>query len=273
MKTYFGALFFLIPLAVFTQTAVMCYNIRNNNPDDNENWWKYRKTEVTEMINYYNPEILGIQEGLNDQVKYLDSNLSGYKYIGVGRDDGKQQGEYAAIFYKTETMKLLSSKTYWLSETPDHVSVGWDASMERVVTFGKFLDKRTNDTLYVFNAHFDHRGKIARKKSVELILSIIENMDLFDKKVILMGDFNSEPTDEPIKLIKTKLVDYYNSKNVVTYGPTGTFHGFDTGATINKRIDYIFTKNIKAKTYVHIDDRRKNKLYLSDHLPVLLTME
>lgn len=276
MKTYMYIVFFLVqivPVTVFGQTAVMSYNLRYNNPKDQENWWEHRKSEVAEMISYYAPEILGIQEGLNSQVKYLDSTLLGYNYIGVGRDDGKQKGEYAAIFYKTESMTLLASKTYWLSETPDRVSVGWDASMERVVTFGKFLDKRSQDTLYVFNAHYDHKGKVARKKSTELILSVMDTMGIADKKVLLMGDLNSEPNNEPIKLFKTQMVDHYNQKGVITYGPTGTFHGFDTQGTLNKRIDYIFTKNVNAKAYIHIDDRRKNNLYLSDHLPVLLKME
>jgi len=263
----------IVPLAGYGQTDVMSYNLRYNNPKDQENWWEHRKSEVAEMISFYAPEILGIQEGLNSQVKYLDSTLLGYNYIGVGRDDGKQKGEYAAIFYKIESMSLLASKTYWLSKTPDRVSVGWDASMERVATFGKFLDKRSQDTLYVFNAHYDHKGKIARKKSTELILSIMDTMGIGDKKVLLMGDLNSEPNDEPIKLFKTQMEDHYNQKAVVAYGPTGTFHGFDTQGTLNKRIDYIFTKNIKAKAYIHIDDRRKNNLYLSDHLPVLLKME
>lgn len=276
MKKHIRILFFLsqiLPLTLLGQTSVMSYNIRYDNPNDNENWWKYRKSEVAKMINYYAPEIVGIQEGLNNQVKYLDSTLIGYKYVGVGRDDGKFKGEYTAVFYKTERIKALSTKTYWLSETPDKVSIGWDASMERIVTFGEFLDKKTNDTLYVFNCHYDHKGEVAQKKSTDLILKIIKDKKITNKKIILLGDFNSQPNEAPIKKFESLMVDNYNKKHVTTYGPLGTFNQFKTDLEIKKRIDYIFTKNINVIEYIHIDDRRKNNLHLSDHLPVLIKIE
>ena len=273
MKNYIYAFFLLVqicPLALIGQTSIMSYNIRYDNPSDNENWWEYRKHDMSQMMTYYAPEIIGIQEGLNNQVKYLDSVLIDYSYVGVGRDDGKIKGEYTAIFYKTERMKLLTTQTYWLSETPESVSVGWDAAMERIVTFGKFLDVQTNDTLYIFNCHYDHIGKVARKKSTELLLGIMDEMSLADKKIILMGDLNCEPYDEPITLFKTEMVDNYNKKGVLTYGPLGTFNQFNTNSILDKRIDYIFTKNINVKAYRHIDDRKQNNLLLSDHLPVLI---
>ena len=276
MKKHIRILFFLtqiFPLTLIGQTSVMSYNIRYDNPNDNENWWQNRKSEVARMINYYAPEIIGIQEGLNNQVKYLDSTLLGYKYVGVGRDDGKLKGEYTAIFYKTESIKALSTKTFWLSETPDKVSTGWDASMERIVTFGAFLNKKTNDTLYVFNCHYDHKGKVAQEKSTDLILKIIKDKKITNKKIILLGDFNSESYEVPIKKFQSLLVDNFNKKYVITYGPLGTFNQFKTDLEIKRRIDYIFTKNINVKEYIHIDDRRKNNLHLSDHLPVLIKIE
>ena len=271
MKNYIYILLFLIqliPLTVFSQTSIMSYNIRYSTQNDNENWWEHRKEEVAQLIDYYSPEILGIQEGLDKQVKYLDTFLSNYSYVGVGRDDGKLKGEYAAIFYKHERLKLISTKTYWLSETPDEISIGWDASFKRVVTFGEFYDIQTKDTLYVFNCHFDHKGKISRKKSAELILQIIEDKKIINKKVIVMGDLNCEPDDEPMKLLKVNLEDTYNSVGTVTYGPVGTFNEFNTEMLLQRRIDYILVKNIEVKEYRHIDDRRKNNLFPSDHLPI-----
>ena len=271
MKNYIYILLFLIqliPLTVFSQTSIMSYNIRYSTQNDNENWWEHRKEEVAQLIDYYSPEILGIQEGLDKQVKYLDTFLSNYSYVGVGRDDGKLKGEYAAIFYKHERLKLISTKTYWLSETPDEISIGWDASFKRVVTFGEFYDIQTKDTLYVFNCHFDHKGKISRKKSAELILQIIEDKKITNKKVIVMGDLNCEPDDEPMKLLKVNLEDTYNSVGTVTYGPVGTFNEFNTEMLLQRRIDYILVKNIEVKEYRHIDDRRKNNLFPSDHLPI-----
>lgn len=271
MKNYIYILLFLIqliPLTVFSQTSIMSYNIRYSTQNDNENWWEHRKEEVAQLIDYYSPEILGIQEGLDKQVKYLDTFLSNYSYVGVGRDDGKLKGEYAAIFYKHERLKLISTKTYWLSETPNEISVGWDASFKRVVTFGEFYDIQTKDTLYVFNCHFDNIGKISRKKSAELILQIIEDKKITNKKVIVMGDLNCEPDDEPMELLKVNLEDTYSSAATVTYGPVGTFNEFNTEMLLQRRIDYILVKNIEVKEYRHIDDRRKNNLFPSDHLPI-----
>ncbi len=268
MKKYSYIIFLLIPLTLSSQTSIMSYNIRYSTQNDGENWWEFRKNEVAQLIDYYSPEIFGIQEGLDKQVKYLDTFLSNYSYVGVGRDDGKLKGEYAAIFYKHERLKLISTKTYWLSETPDEISIGWDASFKRVVTFGEFYDIQTKDTLYVFNCHFDHKGKISRKKSAELILQIIEDKKVINKRVIVMGDLNCEPDDEPMKLLKVNLEDTYNSAGTVTYGPVGTFNEFNTEMLLQRRIDYILVKNIEVKEYRHIDDRRKNNLFPSDHLPI-----
>ena len=268
MKKHSYIIFLLIPFTLLSQTSIMSYNIRYSTENDGENWWEFRKNEVAQLIDYYSPEIFGIQEGLEKQVKYLDTFLSNYSYVGVGRDDGKLKGEYAAIFYKHERLKLISTKTYWLSKTPDEISIGWDASFKRVVTFGEFYDIQTKDTLYVFNCHFDHIGKISRKKSAELILQIIEDKKITNKKVIVMGDLNCGPDDEPMELLKVNLEDTYNSVGTVTYGPVGTFNQFNTEILLQKRIDYILVKNIEVKEYRHIDDRRKNNLFPSDHLPI-----
>lgn len=260
----------LISLSTLGQTSVMSFNLRFNNPKDNENSWEYRKEEVLEMLRYYSPEIIGIQEGLKNQVTYIDSVLNDYNYVGVGREDAHTKGEYAAIFYKTDRLKLLESKTYWLSEKPEEVSVGWDAAMERIVTFSKFKDLKNLDTLNVFNAHYDHVGKIAREESSKLILNIISDRKILKEKIIVMGDLNSEPEDQPIKLLKQTLEDSYENKNTKTYGPLGTYNGFNRDLIMQRRIDYILTKNINVIEYIHIDDKRKNNLFLSDHLPVLL---
>ncbi len=263
----------LIPCTLPAQTSAMTYNIRYDNPDDNENAWPHRKEEITKMIHYYSPELLGIQEGLHHQVTYLDSTLHDYTYIGVGRDDGDTKGEYTAIFYQHDRLHLVSSNTYWLSPTPNQVSVGWDASMERIVTYGLFIDKITNDTLHVFNAHFDHRGPQARENSAAQIVKMIEDKHLLDKKVIVMGDFNCEPHEPPMKVFTSQLDDHYKHSKAVSYGPLGTNNRFDTNFFLDRRIDYVLTKNLNVSTYRHIDDRRHNNLWLSDHLPVLIKIE
>jgi len=263
----------LLCFNVYGQTSIMTYNIRYNNSNDNENWWEKRKTEVVQMIKYYHPDIFGIQEGLNDQVNYINNNLPNYTYTGVGRNDGKTKGEYAAIFYNSDNFELISSRTYWLSKTPNKVSIGWDASMERITTYGVFRNIKTNDTLHVFNSHYDHIGKIAQQKSSEIIIDLIKQKQLENKKLIVMGDLNSSPHEKAILHLKTILDDTFEVAESIVYGPVGTFNKFDTNFVPIYRIDYIFTKNLNTKSYRNIDDRRKNNLWLSDHLPVFVELK
>ena len=156
---------------------------------------------------FYAPDILGIQEGLHTQVSYLDDHLKAYDYVGVGRDDGKTRGEYAAIFYRPDRLKLLGDDTFWLSETPQRISVGWDASMERICTYAFFMDKQTGISFLVFNTHFDHIGKIARQKSAQLILKKINELNKDGWPVIVMGDFNLNDQSQPIQLLSSQLSD------------------------------------------------------------------
>lgn len=269
MKHYFPLLFLLLPFLLQAQTSFMTFNLRYNNPGDKENCWEYRKEEVADMLHRYHPDILGIQEGLQDQVLYLDSALEDYSYTGVGRDDGKTKGEYSAIFYNTSRFRLLSMKTYWLSDTPDTVSVGWDAAMERIATFAMFSDLRNGDTLCVFNTHMDHIGVLARENSARLILRMIDERQLWNKQLVVMGDFNATPLEAPVQLFAKKLQCAYNNSRDTKLGPSGTFNAFNTTDPVAKRIDYIFTKNIIISHYEHLADRRKNNLWLSDHLPVI----
>lgn len=263
----------MMVLGLNAQKSIMTYNIRYNNPGDKENWWENRKQDVATLIQYYQPDILGIQEGLHDQVKYLDNALEKYAFVGVGRDDGKEKGEYTAIFFNNQNLELLKTKTYWLSETPDRVSVGWDASMERIVTYAKFKDKKTKNIIHVFNCHYDHIGKMARENSSKLVLDLIKKMGVANEPIAVIGDLNSLPEEKPIQLLKTKLQDAFETSSMPAYGPTGTFNSFNPNAELTRRIDYILTKNLKVKGFRSIDDRRKNGLYPSDHLPVLITLD
>lgn len=255
------------------QTTAMTFNLRYNNPDDKDNWWEHRKPEVAQLINYYHPTVMGIQEGLNNQITFLKDNLPDYDYIGVGRDDGKTKGEYAAVFYDTKKVKVLDHGTFWLSETPEKVSVGWDASMERICTWGKFQLLATNQTFYVFNCHFDHIGPVARKNSAKLVLEKIKEMGLENKPLLLTGDFNGTPDSEPIQIFSAALNDGLKVSETPLYGPKGTFNAFDISKTPENRIDYIFVQGLNVVKYRHIDDKRSNGLYISDHLPVFAQFE
>lgn len=253
-------------------TKLITYNIRYDNPNDGNNIWENRKSKLAGLLNYYEPSFFGIQEGLLHQVEFLDSSLPAYEYIGVGRDDGKQKGEYCAIFYDTRTYKVIMDSTFWLSETPDIPSNGWDANLNRICTYGLFENLHTKERIWFMNTHFDHRGKMARENSARLISERVELINEDNLPLVLMGDFNATVEQKPIQIIKTTLSDALKISEKPFYGPPGTSNGFRMDEIV-RRIDYLFTRNVKVLSYSHIDDRRDNNLHISDHLPVLMVID
>ena len=252
---------------------IMTYNIRYDNTNDGENQWSKRKEFLSNQIAFYSPNIFGIQEGLNHQVQYLDSVFNNYNYIGVGRDDGKTKGEYSAIFYNNEKFEVLNEGTFWLSDTPDEISVGWDASMERICTYGLFKNNVTNEQFFVFNTHFDHIGNMARVNSAALILKKTVEFNPKNLPVIVMGDFNLTPDTEPIQLLSKELNDTKRVSVSKPFGPIGTFNGFKFDKPISNRIDYIFTskQGVEVLKYAVLSDSKDCK-YPSDHLPVFIEL-
>ena len=265
---------FTISSNIYSQPhSIISYNIRYDNNWDIENSWKIRRNKISQILVQYSPSIIGIQEGLLNQVQYIDSSLIDYDYVGVGRDDGKKKGEFCAIYFDTTRYVLLKNSTFWLSETPDTISVGWDAALERICTYGLFKDRITKEEFLVFNTHFDHIGVVAREKSSELILKRINKINYQSLPVILMGDFNSIPNSSPVKEIKTELSDALQISLEKLQGPRGTFNGFNEDLPIEKRIDYIFTNDLKVLSYTHINDRLINNRHISDHLPVMIKIQ
>lgn len=252
----------------------MSYNIRYDNPGDGKDRWDIRKSELIDLMKSQNASIMGIQEGLYHQVQYLDSCLTNFTYSGVGRDDGITRGEYSAIFYDSTLFSAEEELTFWLSETPDTISVGWDASMERICTYAKLKHKESGLIIHVFNTHFDHLGEKARLESAMLIIDKIMELCYEDEHIILMGDFNAEPGSEPIRQLFSFFNDIDPHQIDMQYGgPVGTFTGFDPEAIAEKRIDYIFTANIELLSYTHLDRLRKNGRRISDHLPVIVKIK
>ena len=265
---------FIISSSIYSQPySIISYNIRYDNNWDVENSWKIRRNKISQILIQYSPSIIGIQEGLLNQVQYIDSSLINYDYVGVGRDDGKEKGEFCAIYFDTTRYVLLKNSTFWLSETPDTISVGWDAALERICTYGLFKDRITKEEFWVFNTHFDHIGVIAREKSSELILKRINKINRQSLPVILMGDFNSIPNSPPVKEIITELSDALQISLEKLQGPRGTFNGFNEDLPIEQRIDYIFTNKLKVLSYTHINDRLDNNRHISDHLPVMIKIQ
>lgn len=258
-----------------TVLKVMTFNIRYDNPDDGENAWPVRKQYVSEIIKRNNVDFLGIQEGLKNQVDYLAEELSNYSWIGIGRDDGKEAGEYSAVFYRKDKFDKLESNTFWLSETPWKPGLGWDAVCNRIVTWGKFKDKKTGKIFYIFNTHFDHRGKLARKNSALLIKRTIDSL-CSGEPVIITGDFNSSIGSEPYRILTSSKGNnkyvFDNSENISSVkhdGPDGTSNRFDTGKNPTGPIDFVFvSKGIKVISHKTISSEFNNH-YPSDHFPVL----
>lgn len=254
------------------EIKVMTYNIKcdyNPNVEDN---WNSRKEGMIELINHYAPDLMGVQEAVPSQMAFLDSVLLDYDFIGVGRDDGKQKGEYSAIFYRKEQFNVIEQNTFWLSDTPEAVSIGWDAAYQRICTFGLFEDQISKKKFWVFNTHFDHVGDQARINSAALIINKVKELNQHDLPVFIMGDFNLTPETEAILTLQNKFNDSRITSLKPPYGPSGTFNGFNE-ENVTTRIDYIFTQKAIVQTHTHIDDRLQTGKWISDHLPVLIEAE
>lgn len=266
-------LLLLVTLSASAQIGVMSYNIKYANENDGDNSWSQRKDHLTNQLKFYEPHILGLQEALLEQLQHFEEHLPQYKYVGVAREDGKHKGEFTAIFYDTIKFAQEESNTFWLSETPEKVSVGWDASLPRICTWVRLKDLDTGQRFLVFNSHFDHIGEKARVESAKLILKMIEVVNSEDLPVILMGDFNLEPEAEGIKLLAGNMNDTRKVSRKVSFGPEGTFNGYNYHEVATRRIDYIFTslKNIDVIKYGVLTDSKDLK-YPSDHFPVLVSL-
>ncbi len=254
--------------------SAMTYNIRYATTNDGDNQWEKRKDFLTDQISFYAPDIFGIQEGLQHQVDFIDEQLPTYNFIGVGRDDGDKKGEYCAIFYNREKLDLLGQSTFWLSTSPEKVSVGWDAAMERICTYGFFMEMETGAMFWVFNTHFDHIGVLAREKSSELIVQKIREINKDNLPVILMGDFNLNDQSKAINYLSSSFNDSRNISFNSPFGPYGTFTGFEFHEPVKDRIDYIFCskENIQVEKYAVLTDSKDSK-YPSDHFPVFVEVK
>jgi endonuclease/exonuclease/phosphatase family metal-dependent hydrolase len=256
-----------------TTTKVMTYNIRLDVESDGENRWDKRKDLLAGQVRFYEPDFMGVQEALPQQMHYLDETLPAYDFIGVGRDDGKEKGEFSAIFYNKDKFKVLKQSTFWLSQTPEKPGLGWDAACNRVCTYGLFENLKTKKKMWVFNTHFDHIGTTARMESAKLILAKIKELNKENYPFVLTGDFNLTEDNESIQRITADLYDARKVAKLV-YGPDGTWNAFDFTKPATERIDYIFIpkKNVTVTKYAILSDNKNNRYY-SDHLAVYSELE
>jgi endonuclease/exonuclease/phosphatase family metal-dependent hydrolase len=252
------------------EVRIMTYNLRLDVVSDGENAWPNRKEFLASQIEFHAPDVLGTQEGTPAQIDWLDERLTAYARIGEGREGG-HRGEYSAIYYNRRRFTPEASGTFWLSETPDTVSVGWDAALPRIVTWARFAERSGERDFYAFNTHFDHVGERARAQAAELILKKMSSLNPDGLPVVLTGDFNLTPETTPLQQLTDSLTDAFSAAPV-RLGPAGTFTGFNYAEPASRRIDYIFVSpGVEVVDFATLTDAVDGR-YPSDHFPLLATL-
>lgn len=250
------------------------FNIRYDNPYDSLNSWTYRKDTVANFIKTQNLDIVGMQEVLHHQLEDLKARLPEYAEVGVGREDGKTQGEYAPLFYKKDRFELLDNNTFWLSQYPDSVGfIGWDGACTRIATWAKLKDKTNGKIFMAINTHFDHVGTEARKKGALLIIEKIKEI-VGDQPAVVTGDFNVSDQSEAYQAITGNsfvLKDAHKTA-LQQEGASYTFHDFGRiPADSCEKIDFIFvTPQIEVQHSYIPEENREAKKFLSDHNPEIV---
>ena len=260
---------FLLPQFASAQSGelkVISYNIRMGSANDGTNSWVYRCGGTIEMLEDQMPDVFGVQEALKDQLDFIKEFADNYKWVGVGRDDGKKAGEYMAIFWNKKTMKLVDWGTFWLSETPNEPSMGWDAACMRTATWALMKDKRTGKRFYFVNTHLDHVGVEARKNGLKLIVDSIAEINPEGYPMVLTGDFNIKPTAAELKDLDScmKSARKFASKtdSHATFNNWGKAKG-------DEIIDYIYYSGFSScLEYQTVTKKYYDRKFISDHYPI-----
>jgi glycerophosphoryl diester phosphodiesterase len=249
---------------------VMTYNVRLDVASDGDNAWPKRKEFLASQIEFHAPDVLGTQEGTPAQIDWLDGRLTSYARVGEGREGG-HKGEYSAIYYHRQRLTVKDSGTFWLSETPDTVSTGWDAALPRIVTWARFAERTGGHDFMAFNTHFDHVGTQARQQSVDLILTMIDSLNKNGLPFVLTGDLNLTPDTAPLKKLSAALTDAFVAAPI-RLGPVGTFTGFRHDVPATRRIDYIMVDPaVEVINYATLTDAVDGR-YPSDHFAVVASL-
>jgi endonuclease/exonuclease/phosphatase family metal-dependent hydrolase len=263
----------LVVLIIFCQNvwgfSVLSYNIRYNNPNDGADAWDNRKEELYSYVFSGKYDVIGLQEVQKNQLDFLQSKPNEYSVYGVGREDGKEKGEYCPVFYNRNKFELVSSETRWLSETPFKPSKGWDADFERVVTIVKLKELKSGKFFYFFNTHWDHVGVKAREESALLITLWAQELKTEGPNIILVGDLNATLADQAVRSLDFMFKDACpDSKQGIS-----TFNAFEMKGKPNAHIDHIrYSKAVwKVNKYKIRFPKTEAGRQLSDHFPVSAT--
>ena len=248
---------------------VISYNIRLGVANDGDNAWDLRKEATPAMLADQDPLIFGVQEAYDFQIAYINEQCPQYASVGVGREDGVEKGEHMSIFYKKDLVELEDWGTYWLSETPDEPSKGWDAACYRTATWALLKLKESGKEFYYVNTHLDHVGKEARKNGLALIVNRIADMNPEGWPMILTGDLNVRPDDPCLVDLDTKM----KSARIYAEKTTdkGSFNGWGRTSEV---IDYVYYSGFsKCTEFDVIDQSYAGKPFISDHSPVYAILE
>ena len=254
-----------------TPLKVMTFNVRAGVANDQENSWQYRRKAAADMILDQRPVVFGVQEAVDFQLDYFLEQCPMYQCVGVGREDGVNGGEHMSVFYDTTRIALLDWGTYWLSETPDVPSKGWDAACKRTATWTLLKDLSCNKEFFFVNTHLDHIGQEARRNGLALIVERIGKMNPDGFPMILTGDFNVCPDDPCLTDLRAMMTDAWETAPEIDEGPT--WHDWGKG-TDTRHIDYIFYSGFsKCTSLVRLTKSYDNMPFVSDHYPVIAVLE
>ena len=259
---------FLLPVMSYGQEIkVMSYNIRYGEGSDGTNSWQYRAPLTIEMLEDQAPDIFGVQEALGNQIDFILEFTDGYECVGVGRDDGKKEGEHMSVFWNKKKIKLLKWGTFWLSETPAEPSKGWDAACFRTATWTLMKDKKTGKKFFFVNTHLDHVGKAAQKNGLALIVDKIAEINPEGFPMVLTGDFNIKPNDPALKDLDTRMESV--RKIAAKTDNHHTYNGWGR-ASKDSVIDYIYVSGFSAcPEYQTITKKYSGRTFVSDHYPII----
>ena len=245
---------------------VMSYNIRLGSANDGTNAWPMRYPATLEMIEDQAPDVFGVQEALSYQIYLIEENFRNYQSVGVGRENGKKEGEFMSIFWNKKTVKMIKGGTFWLSETPEKPSMGWDAACKRTATWALMKDKNTGKLFYFVNTHLDHKGAEARRKGLELIVSRIDEINPKGYPMILTGDFNIKPDNEALVGLEQRMQSA--RKIAPKTDNNATFNNWGK-AKSDMVIDYIYVSGFSSCPEYHtITEKYGTWKYVSDHYPI-----
>ena len=256
------------------EIRVMSFNIRNGTANDKSNHWNLRKEFVYQVIGDYSPDILGLQEATDFQLKELSKKFPEYEKVGLGSMGGSK-GQHSSIHYLKQKFKLMESGNFWLSETPTKLSKHWGSAHHRICTWVKLFDKDTQKPIYIYNTHMDDGSRKAREKGIQLIMNHL-NQRVKSNPFILMGDFNASEDSEVIAYLKgtSKLTPKFPIKAVDSFRvlhperkDVGTYNGF-TGQSEGPKIDYIMVSPVMKIIEASILKSNWDGRYPSDHFPV-----